>query len=538
MERDLLEAVVGEPRAHAGVASGGRRWRVQITCAPGAHNVGEHVDRVHHVGVGDVAEHAAHEHEIGRHRAAYDARRRPRRRTAPRCRPARAPGRVAASSGSSSTSRPLHVGAAGMVARARRAVAALARAHADDPDRARRRGVERGARCSCCTIASRRGERAARVGRTRRATRASRRVHRPESSHDISRDPVGNRARRQGGDQGRARPSRARARRLLGAQRRQGRPGRRRDLRHRPDRRDARRTASTRSARSTPTRSSTRRCMASTRDVIRLLESGKNVVTPVGWIYPGRHARRRRARRPRASRASVDAARHRHQSRRHHRAVPADAVGAVPRHPPRARRGVLRHPQLPDRAWSSARSCCSARTPETAAKSPMIEMLGHGFMQSIDMVAAELGLDARRREDARSTRWRSRPVDIDTPVGVIEKGTVAAQRFTWEGTVDGEPVITVRVNWLMGDGEPRPAVDARRAALRGRVRRRRRRCRARSTACTRRSSASTPRSVSIAPGDALRERDPVRRARPSPASRRTSTCRSSRAAPRPLTISR
>ena len=27
--------------------------------------------------------------------------------------------------------------------------------------------------------------------------------------------------------------------------------------------------------------------MASTRDVIRLLESGKNVVTPVGWIYPG-----------------------------------------------------------------------------------------------------------------------------------------------------------------------------------------------------------------------------------------------------------
>src|SRR5437868_12890359 len=27
--------------------------------------------------------------------------------------------------------------------------------------------------------------------------------------------------------------------------------------------------------------------MASTRDVIRLLESGKNIVTPVGWIYPG-----------------------------------------------------------------------------------------------------------------------------------------------------------------------------------------------------------------------------------------------------------
>src|SRR5262249_56980810 len=40
---------------------------------------------------------------------------------------------------------------------------------------------------------------------------------------------------------------------------------------------------------------------------------------------------------------------------------------------------------------------------------------------------------------------------LDTRVGVIEKGTVAAQRFTWEGTVAGEIVMTVRVNWLMGD---------------------------------------------------------------------------------------
>ena len=41
---------------------------------------------------------------------------------------------------------------------------------------------------------------------------------------------------------------------------------------------------------------------------------------------------------------------------------------------------------------------------------------------------------------------------IDSPVGVIEPGTVAAQRFTWQGTVDGEPVITVRTNWMMDDG--------------------------------------------------------------------------------------
>jgi hypothetical protein len=40
---------------------------------------------------------------------------------------------------------------------------------------------------------------------------------------------------------------------------------------------------------------------------------------------------------------------------------------------------------------------------------------------------------------------------IDSPIGVIEPGLVAAQRFRWEGLVDGEPVISARVNWLMGE---------------------------------------------------------------------------------------
>ena len=40
---------------------------------------------------------------------------------------------------------------------------------------------------------------------------------------------------------------------------------------------------------------------------------------------------------------------------------------------------------------------------------------------------------------------------IDSPIGPIEPGLVAAQRFRWEGTVDGEPVVTAAVNWLMGD---------------------------------------------------------------------------------------
>ena len=40
---------------------------------------------------------------------------------------------------------------------------------------------------------------------------------------------------------------------------------------------------------------------------------------------------------------------------------------------------------------------------------------------------------------------------IDSPIGPIQPGQVAAQRFRWEGTVDGEPVVTAAVNWLMGE---------------------------------------------------------------------------------------
>jgi hypothetical protein len=46
---------------------------------------------------------------------------------------------------------------------------------------------------------------------------------------------------------------------------------------------------------------------------------------------------------------------------------------------------------------------------------------------------------------------------IDTPVGVIEAGTVAAQRFRWEGTVGGVTRVSARVNWYMGEEHLDPA---------------------------------------------------------------------------------
>ena len=101
----------------------------------------------------------------------------------------------------------------------------------------------------------------------------------------------------------------------------------------------------------------------------------------------------------------------------------------------------------------------------------MPTILGLGFCESIDMIAAELGwaLDAEKRtthEMAVATR------DLDTPVGVIEAGTVAAQRFTWEGLVDGRARRHGAGQLADGRGPPRSTLASRRPAFRGRDRRR------------------------------------------------------------------
>ena len=187
--------------------------------------------------------------------------------------------------------------------------------------------------------------------------------------------------------------------------------------------------------------------------------------------------------------------------------------------------------------WSCARSCCSARTPETAKASPMLEVLGHGFMQSIDMIAAELGFATRRREArvARDGRDDEGARHARSACSMPARSPRSGSRG--KATVDGEVVITVRVNWLMGEADLDPPWTFGRAALRGRVRRR--------SAARGHVPRPAPAGDRRAPGDrahgagdALRERDPLRRARRRPASRPTSICRSSPAGRRRATAAR
>jgi hypothetical protein len=46
---------------------------------------------------------------------------------------------------------------------------------------------------------------------------------------------------------------------------------------------------------------------------------------------------------------------------------------------------------------------------------------------------------------------------IDSPIGTIGVGQVAGRHFRWEATVNGAPVVTAAVNWLMGEEHLDPA---------------------------------------------------------------------------------
>ena len=189
--------------------------------------------------------------------------------------------------------------------------------------------------------------------------------------------------------------------------------------------------------------------LADEGEILALIRSGKNVITPIGYIYP-----RAGARTDEVEAACVAAKVTLHGTGEH----PGGITERFPLTFSAFCRDI-RHVRMEE--FSDIRNYAATamvrdvmlfgQPPEVAAQSPMLKVMASGFLQSIDMVAHELGwtLDPKKRtQHEMSTATRP----IDSPVGVIEPGMVAAQRFTWQGTIGGEPVITVRTNWMMDDG--------------------------------------------------------------------------------------
>jgi hypothetical protein len=181
--------------------------------------------------------------------------------------------------------------------------------------------------------------------------------------------------------------------------------------------------------------------------VTRILRAGTNVVTPLGWFYPDADERERIDAAARAGGATLHGTGiHPGGITERFPLVLSALCGSIT-HVRAEEFSDIRTYGAPDvvRDWM-----LFGATPEVAAGSVMAEALGAGFRQSVWMVAHELGFDLDPHlRTTHETAVATAP--IDSPIGPIQPGTVAAQRFRWEGTVDGEPVITAAVNWLMGE---------------------------------------------------------------------------------------
>jgi hypothetical protein len=188
--------------------------------------------------------------------------------------------------------------------------------------------------------------------------------------------------------------------------------------------------------------------MPDVNEVIRLLESGKNVVTPVGWFYPFKSM----------DVAAIEAACRQGNATLHGTGIhPGGVTELLPLTVSGLVRNIrfVRSEEFSDIRFYNAEGVVRdimlfGKPPEEVEKSPMVKFLAVGFFQSVDMIADTIGVTLDE-EKAMHHEYALATAPIQTSFGVIEKGTAAAQRFCWEGTVNGEPVISARVNWLMGD---------------------------------------------------------------------------------------
>ena len=187
--------------------------------------------------------------------------------------------------------------------------------------------------------------------------------------------------------------------------------------------------------------------LANLKEVIPLLESGKSVITSCGWVYPKNR-----------DTSQLEAACQKGQSVLHGTGIhPGGLTEKLPLLASAFVTNVryVRGEEFSDLRTYDAQEVVTnimmfGQTQEQLAGSIMKDVLADGFTQSIDMVADQIGVTLDS-DFVTKHRWSLATANIETPFGVLEKDTVAAQSFSWQGTVKGTPVIEAAVNWYMGN---------------------------------------------------------------------------------------
>lgn len=182
-------------------------------------------------------------------------------------------------------------------------------------------------------------------------------------------------------------------------------------------------------------------------EVAALLRSGKNVVTPVGWYYPSE-----RQAAPLREAALVGGA------TLHGTGIaPGGISEKFPALFSAMSTGVtfVRAEEFSDLRSYDAPDVVRhimgfGETPDKALSGPMQKLLDGGFIQAVRMCVDTLGFAADPNiRTSQDIAVASGP--IESPIGVIEPGQVAARRFHWEALVGDEVVVRITVNWLMGE---------------------------------------------------------------------------------------
>ena len=181
-------------------------------------------------------------------------------------------------------------------------------------------------------------------------------------------------------------------------------------------------------------------------EVIALLRSGKNVVTPVGWFYPGE----------RESGPLREAALAGNATLHGTGIAPGGISDKFPLMMSIMSTGVtfVRAEEFSDLRTYDAPDVLRhvmgfGDTPEKALSGPMQKLLDGGFIQSTKMIADTMGFNADPRIRARQ-EVSVATAPIPSPIGDIQPGQVAGRKFHWEALVGDEVVVRITVNWFMG----------------------------------------------------------------------------------------
>jgi hypothetical protein len=181
-------------------------------------------------------------------------------------------------------------------------------------------------------------------------------------------------------------------------------------------------------------------------EVVALLSSGKNVVSPVGWFYPPEHEA-----------APLEAACREGNVTLHGTGI--NPGGITELHPLMFSALSSAVTFVRGEEFSDIRSYAApdvvrrimrfGDTPEQAMCSPMLKLLSGGFVQSVRMCLDALGFRDAQITTSQQVAVATAP--IGSPIGEIAAGLVAGQRFQWDAVIDGRTVVRVAVNWLMGE---------------------------------------------------------------------------------------